>query len=281
MRSRLAWITWVSLIAGAISAAGWLVLLTARLSDLPKIAVLSGDPLWTVLSDTDFGQIWAVRLLLMALLGSVLFFSQGRRSFHRSRWMRFVSVALAASLVGTLAWAGHAAANMGSDLKGSAHLVGDVLHLIAAAAWLGGLVPLALMLSPLRDEIAPSLNVVRVATVRFSTLGVISVGTLVATGIVNSWILSGSVQALTGTDYGRLLLVKVALFLVMLSVAAINRLRLTPRLLQDLDAAAAQHALRLLRRNSMIEAAVGAVILVIVAVLGILPPGLEMASGAD
>src|SRR5262245_30905190 len=80
IRSRLAWIAWVSLAAGAISAAGWLVLLTARLSDLPTIAGLSGDQLWIVLSETDFGQIWAVRLLLMALLAGALLF-QDKHSF--------------------------------------------------------------------------------------------------------------------------------------------------------------------------------------------------------
>ena len=58
----------------------------------------------------------------------------------------------------------------------------------------------------------------------------ISVGALIATGIVNGWILAGSAPALVGTDYGRLLLAKVALFLAMVAVAAINRLRLTPRL---------------------------------------------------
>src|SRR5262245_54716822 len=186
IRSRLAWIAWVSLAAGMISAAGWLVLLTARLSDLPTIIAVSGDQLWTVLSETDFGQVWAVRLLLMAVLAAALF-------FHRSRWMRIVSIALAAGLVGTLAWAGHAAANMGSDLKGNAHLVGDILHLIAAAAWLGALVPLALMLGPPREEMAQSLDVVRIATARFSILGIVSVGTIVVTGINNTWVLSGSV----------------------------------------------------------------------------------------
>ena len=43
------------------------------------------------------------------------------------------------------------------------------------------------------------------ATLRFSTLGILSVGTLLATGIVNSWYLVGSIPALTGTPYGRLL----------------------------------------------------------------------------
>jgi copper resistance protein D len=80
-------------------------------------------------------------------------------------------------------------------------------------------------------------------TRRFSTLGIVSVGVLVATGIINSWVLVGSVPALVGTDYGRLLLVKVALFFVMMAIAGVNRLRLTPRLVQAPSAAVAENAL--------------------------------------
>jgi putative copper resistance protein D len=112
-------------------------------------------------------------------------------------------------------------------------------------------------------------------TRRFSTLGIVSVGVLVATGIINSWVLVGSVPALVGTDYGRLLLVKVALFFVMMAIAGVNRLRLTPRLVQAPSAAVAENALRQLQRNSLVEAAVGAIIVFIVGVLGTLPPGLD------
>jgi hypothetical protein len=69
------------------------------------------------------------------------------------------------------------------------------------------------------------------------------------------------------------LLVKIALFLVMLAIAAVNRMRLTPRLVGG--GAAASPALRQLRTNALIEAVIGALILLIVAVLGTLPPGRE------
>jgi copper resistance protein D len=94
--------------------------------------------------------------------------------------------------------------------------------------------------------------------------------------IINSWQLVGTLPALFGTDYGRLLLAKVALFLIMLSVAAVSRLRLTPRLVQELDASAQQDSLRQLRNNSLIEASVRAIIPCIVGVLGTLQPGLQI-----
>jgi putative copper resistance protein D len=107
---------------------------------------------------------------------------------------------------------------------------------------------------------------------RFSTLGIVSVGTLVATGIINTWAILGSLTALVGTDYGRRLLVKVALFIAMLSLAAINRLRLTPLLQQKLDVAIARTALHRIRTNSVVEAGVGFIVVVIVGLLGTMSP---------
>jgi hypothetical protein len=117
----------------------------------------------------------------------------------------------------------------------------------------------------------------RTATVRFSILGIVSVGTLLVTGIVNTYYLAGSVPALLHTDYGRLLLIKIALFLAMVAIAAVNRFRLTPQLLQDASIAASRDALRQLRRNAAIETLAGAIIIAIVAALGTMPPGIHAA----
>jgi copper resistance protein D len=79
---------------------------------------------------------------------------------------------------------------------------------------------------------------------------------------------------LTATDYGHLLLVKIALFLVMLALATVNRLWFTPALGAAPGETPARQALRRLRRNVVIEIATGAIILTVVAVLGVTPPGL-------
>jgi uncharacterized membrane protein len=144
------------------------------------------------------------------------------------------------------------------------------LHLIAAAAWVGALVPLALFLAVAKDD--ASLAAARTATLRFSALGVASVATLFVTGSINSWYLVGGVAEFVGTDYGRLLLVKIALFLGMVAIAAVNRFHLTPAIANTPDTAVARQALWQLRRNAAIEATAGAVIVGIVAVLGTLPP---------
>jgi copper resistance protein D len=81
------------------------------------------------------------------------------------------------------------------------------------------------------------------------------------TGSINTWYLADNALALTDTDYGRLLLTKIALFFGMVAIAAINRLHFTPRLVQAGSAFAAQDALRQLHRNAVIEVVIGIVII--------------------
>jgi putative copper export protein/mono/diheme cytochrome c family protein len=232
--------------------------------------VFSDGVLWTVLLHTTFGHDWLVRLVLAALLAAALCWISSKLA-GRSRWT--VAALLAAAFATALVHSGHAAATSG--WLGTFHRAADGLHLIAASAWLGGLLPLALLFAATRRGDI-SLAVARDATLRFSTLGLISVGALLATGIVNGWLLVGGMPALAGTDYGRLLLIKLALFVAMVVIAAFNRLRLTPRLVRAAGAAIAPDkgdGLRALARNSMIEATLGLAIIVIVGALGTTPPG--------
>jgi copper resistance protein D len=284
LRARLMRVVWWSLAAALISGTAWLVLLAAEISERALGEIFSDGILSTVLLHTTFGHDWLARLVLVALLAAAL---GGISAKHVDlpRWA--IAALLATAFAAALVHSGHAAATAG--WLGTFHRAADGLHLIAASAWLGGLLPLALLLAAARRE-EISLALARDATLRFSTLGLISVGLLIATGVVNGWILAGSVPALIGTDYGRLLLVKVALFFAMVAVAAVNRLRLTPRLALTISSppfgqalahkrgadgapAAARTALRALARNSLVEATFGLAILIIVGALGTLPPG--------
>jgi putative copper resistance protein D len=114
------------------------------------------------------------------------------------------------------------------------------------------------------------------ATRRFSTFGIISVGVLLATGLVNSWILIGSLRGLVDTDYGRLVLLKVVLFAAMLSVAAVNRMQLTPRLANPAGSQPQVEALRQLKRNVTIEIVIGLGVFAVVGVLGTLHPAIHL-----
>jgi putative copper resistance protein D len=272
---RLARLAWGSLVLAVLTGLATLMVQAASMGERSLTDLWSDDLVATVLLDTDFGHVWLVRLVLVVLLGAALhppYFGAPAPA-----WRRGAALALAVAFVAALAFAGHAAAGEGTE--GVIHETADVLHLIAATAWLGALLPLAIVLGAVKDTgDSSALAAARAATLRFSTLGIASVGTVLATGIVNTFELTGSWAALLGTVYGRLLLVKIALFLAMLAIAAVNRVRLTPRLIAG--GAAARPALRQLRANALTEAVIGAIILLIVAVLGTLPPGREDVSAA-
>jgi putative copper resistance protein D len=271
VRAQSSTMTWISLAVTVLSGAAWLVLQSERVSDASLADLFAQGVIWTVLSETDFGYAWMVRLGLAALLAAILPWLGPSR---RSPLLRAAAVVIAAALAGTLAWAGHAAA--GSGIEGGVHLTADILHLVAAAAWVGALVPLALLLMAVRIGGDRTLvDVACEAVSRFSTLGAVSVGTLLASGLVNGWMLAGSMPALFGTEYGRLLLLKVALFLVMLSFAAVNRLWLTPALARALGSGPAERALRGIERNTVIEATLAAIVIAIVGLLGTMAPGLQ------
>jgi putative copper resistance protein D len=273
VRARLAMMVWIGLVATVASGAAWLVLQAEQMSEQSLTEVLRQGTVWTVLSETDFGSAWMARLILAVLLAAMLPWLGSTRGAELPR-RRAAAVVVSAALIGSLAWAGHGAADTG--VVGEIHLVADILHLVAAAAWVGALVPLALLLRAVgRDASEAAVAVARAAVARFSSLGIVSVATLVVTGLVNTWVLAGSVAALLDTDYGRLLLAKVALFLVMLSFGAVNRLWLTPRLDHAPKGAGPPPAIRQIERNSLIEAALGAVVIAMVGLLGTLPPGLQ------
>ncbi|MGB6535695.1 MAG: copper homeostasis membrane protein CopD, partial [Xanthobacteraceae bacterium] len=267
-QARLASIAWGGIAFSLLSGAAWLVLTVASMSGQPAAQVYASGVLWTVLSQTVFGNDWLVRFVIACGLTALFapLFSTARA---KPVWLRAAAILLAAALVGSLAFAGHAIGAQG--LEGVLHPAADVVHLVAAAAWVGSLVPLALLLA-IDEADTSALAAARIATLRFSMLGIVSVAAILITGIVNSWYLVGSVAAFTESEYGRLLLVKIALFAAMVAIASVNRLWLTPAMVDNADLAAALRARRRLRRNAAIEAFFGAAIIAIVAVLGTLPP---------
>jgi copper resistance protein D len=253
------------LAVAVVSGAAWLIALAMTIGRQGPVAVVSSGTAWVLLIKTQFGHVWGLRLLLVALLLGVLWRQRG--SDQASQWWQGLSAFLAACLIGSLAWAGHAGATPG--VEGDIHLAADILHLVAAGAWLGGLLSLWMLFRlAVREPDQSFALIAQVATRRFSTLGLVAVGTLLATGAVNTWALVGSMSALLETDYGRLLLLKIALFLAMVAIASVNRFRLTPRL-------PGKDSMRRLAGNALAEIGLGLVIIAVVSVLGTLPPALH------
>jgi len=247
----------VVLASAAIAlSALWLLASTAAMTGAP---ILSPDWITTriLLTMTPIGPVLAVRgaALLLALVAIAL--PRG------DRWV----LAPAAAAAATLAWTGHAGATEG--VAGLLHRAADVAHVWAAAAWIGALAVLLHAILTLR---ATTGEVRRVAQMlaRFSLMGTLIVATLVVSGAINGVMIVGLPQLpmLTGSRYGWLLGVKLALFALMLGLAAGNRWRLTPALESNATPRAVAH----LRMSLLIETSAAVAIMGVVAWLGTLDP---------
>jgi putative copper export protein/mono/diheme cytochrome c family protein len=269
LRWRLDGLAWASLVLAVLSGAAWLIAVAVGMSGKPLGVALSQGAEWVVLTRTRFGEDWQLRLVLAVLLGFCLL--TRRWSSGAIGW---TALLLAAGMLASLAWAGHGASTPG--LAGDLHLAADFLHLLAAGLWLGTLPPLILFLAAERRTGGPNwAAVAATATRRYSTMAITSVVALLAGGLVNTWFLAGTVPALVGTEYGRLLLAKIGLFVVMLMVAAVNLLRLTPRLARGGVPDIVRRTVARLQSNAGIETVLGLGVVAIVSVLGTLPPGLH------
>lgn len=252
------WALPVAVVSGGL----WLCLEALSMSGRPFRAAMTPEILGTVLFSTLFGRLWMLRAVVMAGL-AIWLFRPGAPKDGRAHDL--IGLALAGAVAVTLAWVGHAAALEGS--AGATLLTAQIAHLIATAAWFGALPPLAFVLARAR-RIPATLGFAAAATRRFSPLGIVSVTTLILSGLVNSWFLVGSIPALFGTAYGHLLLIKLGLVLGMLALAAVNRFRLTPDL-----ALRPAGAVRGLVQTVGLEIALGLGVLLVVGALGATPPG--------
>ncbi|WP_275557790.1 copper resistance protein CopC [Streptomyces sp. 5-6(2022)] len=233
-----------------IAVGGWATVFTASLlllllrgpyTDGEGIGgVLDLGRLGDVLS-TKPGAALLSRLLLLgaaAVFLAVLFGSYTRRTGEREADARrrqdlafglgFGGTVMAVGLAATWAMAEHASVGLQRQLA----MPVDVIHLIAVGVWLGGLASLAVTLRSGEP-------IERAAVRRFSRLAFGSVVALVVTGLYQSWRQVGSWGALTDTEYGRWLLVKVGLVAVLVGIAAISR-RWTGRLTDATEAAGAE-----------------------------------------
>jgi len=108
----------------------------------------------------------------------------------------------------------------------------DVLHVGAAAVWVGGLVQLAVLVPRVAKPLLAETRTALYADLfrRFSRIAFISVPLLVLTGVIRSLFELSSISQMWTTSYGETLLVKIGLLLVLLAFGWVNRYRLVPRL---------------------------------------------------
>ncbi|MEU3947239.1 copper resistance protein CopC [Streptomyces sp. NPDC029526] len=173
-----------------------------------------GRPAWALLA----------RLALTLLAGLFLLRLARRRGEDGHRpTVAHLAAGGALSVGFALTWA--AAEHASAGIQVPVAMTSSVVHLLATACWLGGLVSLLVIL--VRAETPPPTATVT----RFSRVAFLSVVVLAVTGVYQSWRGLGSWAALTGTPYGRTLTAKLVAVAVLLLVAGLSR-RWTARLAQ-------------------------------------------------
>ncbi|MFF8946316.1 copper resistance CopC/CopD family protein [Streptomyces sp. NPDC014864] len=224
---------WVALTAATLA----LLLLRGAYTTTGKAGdVLDLDLLGQVLQ-TKTGAALVSRLLLLAaaaLFIAVLFGAYDKREDDEKRDLTFGLAigggVVAAGLAASWAMAEHASTGLQPGLA----MPVDVVHLLAVAAWLGGLVALLVALYRAPTDTPLPASAVR----RFSRVAFASVLALIATGTYQSWRQVGSWPALTGTRYGQLLIAKICLVVLLVGIAWTSR-RWTARLAGKVTASAA------------------------------------------
>jgi copper transport protein len=187
---------------------------------------------WSVVHDvlrTRYGHVTEVRLVLsavaLALLATVGTAFRGRRA---PAWWLVLGGVVAIGLAATPGYAGHAATG---DFTIFAVPL-DTIHVLAMSVWLGGLV--VLLLAALGGGFSGGL---RRALTTFSRIAFWCVVVLIGSGLFASWRQVGfRVRGYTGTSYGHILLVKLAVVVALVGVAAISRSIVRSRRSASIDA---------------------------------------------
>jgi putative copper export protein/mono/diheme cytochrome c family protein len=212
LRRRLLRVALISAAVGLTIGVAWIVVETAVIADAASSA-MTLHALPVVALRTQFGQWLLVRgMLLLAVLPLL-------RSWRAGNIIATVLAAIALAVQPMLGHAGALGGSIGPTL-----IISEVLHLLAAGAWLGSLLPLFITIGTLSHDAAAT------ACRSFTPVGLSAVLVLGGTATVQVAEFMGGLPGLFGTGYGQVALVKLGLFVVLLTLAATNRLALTDRL---------------------------------------------------
>lgn len=215
---------------------------------------INGQLLSDVVTSTTIGTVW------LAQMGGALALTLAQVSLRR---LRPVAIAMISGLtLASLALGGHAATEDGWD--GVVHPLNDALHVLAAGAWFGALLPLFVLLS--RSDGSSFQEGVSIALRRFSAAGHWAVAIAILTGIANSFFIVGWPLDWTSA-YRVLLTAKIAVVLLMTTLAILNRYWFVPGMDRNREAAVAA-----MRRGIVVEIALGLAAILLVSIFGILDP---------
>ena len=247
---------------------------------------------------TRFGEVWGLRVLaFVALAGALALALRGAREAAGGAALTRVALGADGLAAPRLPRAALALAALPAIFVALAPALGghasaqspvallfplDVVHVLAMSASIGGLVLLvtALPAATRRLQGADRTGLLAANLLRFSPLALGCVALLLATGTIQALEHVGSWDALLHTGFGRAVLVKIGLVVMLIALGAINRRRIVPRMRALAEGGAAPGALgHLLRRTLRAEVALVVVVLGATAALVSYPPPSSLAGG--
>jgi copper resistance protein D len=249
------------------SGMAWLVLQAADMTGHTIAEAWNDGAIGLLLFKTHAGFVWRVRFTIAAaLLIDVCVLTFLRRV---PKPAVVVALVLAIANFVSCAWLSHAGSDAGP--YASLHLAAHALHMLGVSLWLGGFVPLAVLVSRALHSGDRSAAAAARAAVSFGNIALLAVAAIVASGVATTALVVRDVSDLTTGRFAGLLAVKLVLFCLMLVLASVNRLQLVPRL------AAANHetAATRLRWSIVGELVLGLLVLLAAGALGITPPGAD------
>jgi putative copper resistance protein D len=250
-------------VLGAVLSVASMVMMASAMSGETDFAELRPH-IEMMLFETDVGLAWGVRIVALVIAGLAVML----RAPGFSLWVAAFAGAVA---LASLAWSGHGAMDEGD--RRFWHFAVDILHLLAAGAWLGALLAFALMAKINALQTEARLRLLARAVNRFEAIGAAIVVVITATGVVNYLFIVGpKLDEVFLSTYGILLFIKVVLFAGMLVLAALNRFHLGPFLERSLRDGQYTVAANALRRSVVVELAAAVLIVGLVAWLGTLSP---------
>jgi copper resistance protein D len=248
----------------AISGIAWLAFILINIArDFGS--VVDPEDLRLFFFETPFGTVSFLRLVLLVITVVIAFLPR------QGRWSFLALLPVSAVLLVTQAWFGHSAEGIGFYRAAMITVYG--VHAIAAAAWVGGLAPLLFAIieqrrfGSLEEASNRTFNILS----RFSLMAMAAVTLIVLSGATNAGFrVAGSFGKLLDSDYGDMLLKKIALVAAMLAFACLNRFVLMPRL----RAASLKGVTQIvkLRYSVTFELALGILVLGVSAILGVTMP---------
>jgi putative copper export protein len=245
---------WASVTASALT----IVLQAALISELRKGGF--GSDSITAVFDSSFGRWYLLRLPLLAglavlLVGKVrnlsLAGAAGDETNPPGRVWWTAWIVLALGLLSTSSFSGHA--SVSTPL--AAALLNDVVHLASGALWFSGIVVLAALIPQAWRTLEPDRRVpfLTPVVVRFSTVALVAIGGVALTGTFNSLFNVEALEDLIGSGYGRLLSVKILMFLGVVALGALNHFYVRKRLERAVAHASPSSIHRVFRKLVAVE----------------------------